>query len=465
MTAMADASGLFGRTIAPLRRALFGGDADEGTGNLSANGLDKLREQIDDCLKHKGGEVSARNRAVELGNTYLRLSTEGRLKFLTLLAEDYGVDNEALNAALRSLDTAGDALERHDAERQLKAALEPRRVMLLRQFNAVPEGVKFLVDMRAELLPMLGNDPALRALNDDLRDLLASWFDIGFLDLAQITWDAPASLLEKLIAYEAVHEIRSWDDMKNRLDSDRRCFAFFHPRMPEEPLIFVEVALVHGMADNVQELLDESAPAQDADSVDTAIFYSISNAQTGLAGVSFGNFLIKRVVDELRRDLPNLKNFATLSPVPGFRRWLDKELAAGEAGLWSEAVGAKLAELGGAETPFEGEANLLKVEDWWRKPELHDVLKPVLTRQCTKYLLEAKRGQQAADRVEHFHLTNGARLERLNWLADTSHNGIRQSAGMMVNYLYKLREIERNHEVYSEAGRISTATAVKKILG
>lgn len=462
---MADASGLFGRTIAPLKRAIFGDDAEAEGGDLTANGADRLRAQIDDCLRHKGGEVSARSRAVELGNSYLHLSAEGRTKFLKLLAADYGVDNEALETALAALNDADDPLERHNAERRLKAALEPRRVALLRQFNAVPEGVKFLVDMRAELMPVMADDPDLRALNDDLRDLLASWFDIGFLDLAQITWNAPASLLEKLIAYEAVHEIQSWADLKNRLDSDRRCFAFFHPRMPEEPLIFVEVALVHGMADNVQELLDEAAPEQDADAVDTAIFYSISNAQPGLAGVSFGNFLIKRVVDELRRDLPNLKTFATLSPIPGFRRWLDKALTAQEPVLWNDATAAKLKELGQADDAFEGLRNLIARDNWWQDPELVEVLRPVLTRQCTHYLVNAKRGQSTLDRVEHFHLTNGARLERLNWLGDTSPNGLRQSAGMMVNYLYKLREIERNHEAYSDAGRVTVSPAVKRVLG
>lgn len=462
---MADASGLFGRTIAPLKRAIFGHDIEANGGDLSASGVERLREQIDECLQYKGGEVSARGRAVELGKTYLELSTEGRAKFLNLLVTDYGVDKASLDTALTTLNDADDPLARHDAERRLKAALEPRRVALLRQFNAVPEGVKFLVDMRAELLPMQRENPALRALNDDLRDLLVSWFDIGFLDLKQITWDAPASLLEKLIAYEAVHEIRSWDDLKNRLDSDRRCFAFFHPRMPDEPLIFVEVALVHGMADNVQELLDEAAPEQDPDKVDTAIFYSISNAQSGLAGVSFGNFLIKRVVDELCRDLPNLKTFATLSPVPGFRRWLDKALTAREPVLWNDATAAKLAELGEAEDAFEGERNLLNRDDWWQEPKLAELLRPVLTRQCTHYLFQEKRGQSTLDRVEHFHLTNGARLERLNWLADTSPNGLRQSAGMMVNYLYKLREIERNHEAYSVAGRVTASPTVKRVLG
>ena len=196
---------------------------------------------------------------------------------------------------------------------------------LLRQFNALPEGVKFLVDRRAELLGIAGQDAALRGLADDLRDLLANWFDIGFLELRRITWESPAALLEKLIAYEAVHEIRGWTDLKNRLEADRRCFAFFHPRMPDEPLIFVEVALVSGIAGNIHALLDEEAPIGNPQTADAAIFYSISNCQKGLVGISFGDFLIKRVADALTAELPRLKTFATLSPLPGFRAWLAAE--------------------------------------------------------------------------------------------------------------------------------------------
>ena len=197
---------------------------------------------------------------------------------------------------------------------------------MLTQFNALPEGVKFLVDMRAELMTMARRDPVLAGLELDLKALLASWFDIGFLELTRITWDAPAALLEKLIVYEAVHEIRSWTDLKNRLEADRRCFAYFHPRMPEEPLIFVEVALVQGMSDNVQSLLDEARRSAIRSTADTAIFYSISNCQRGLAGISFGDFLIKRVVDSLAAELPHVKTYATLSPIPGFRAWLDQRL-------------------------------------------------------------------------------------------------------------------------------------------
>src|SRR5690606_7075814 len=214
---------------------------------------------------------------------------------------------------------------------------EPPRMALLTQFNALQEGVKFLVDMRGELMTLVREDPDLRGLEADLKRLLASWFDVGFLDLRRITWHAPASLLEKLINYEAVHEIRSWADLKNRLDSDRRCYAFFHPRMPDEPLIFVEVALVTGMAADVHVLLDEQSPVEDPALADTAIFYSISNAQKGLAGISFGNFLIKRVVDDLSGEFKNLRTFATLSPIPGFCRWLHARIEAEGDDLLTEA--------------------------------------------------------------------------------------------------------------------------------
>ena len=299
---------------------------------LSGDDIVRLREQMLNCLDARGGEVTARARAADLGRTYLLLDAEGRERFLRLLAGEFDVDRAEIDRCCSELARAEGADQRAAAERALRDALEPPRITLLRQFNALPEGVKFLVDRRAELLDLGRHDPLLRGLADDLRRLLANWFDIGFLELKRIGWESPAALLEKLMAYEAVHEIRSWGDLKNRLEADRRCFAFFHPRMPDEPLIFVEVALVAGMTGNISALLDEAAPVGDPQAADTAIFYSISNCQHGLSGISFGDFLIKRVVDALAADLPRLKVFATLSPVPGFRAWLDRqhEAAAGE---------------------------------------------------------------------------------------------------------------------------------------
>jgi malonyl-CoA decarboxylase len=355
--------------------------------------------------------------------------------------------------------------QRPKAEAALRQALEAPRIRLLTQFNALPQGVKFLVDLRAELMEYTRKDATLAALDDDLRRLLTSWFDIGFLELRQITWDSPATLLEKLIDYEAVHEIRSWEDLKNRLDSDRRCFAFFHPRMPNEPLIFVEVALVNGIADNVGDLLDESAPVVDPErNANTAIFYSISNAQQGLAGISFGGFLIKRVVDVLARELPGLRAFSTLSPIPGFRRWLDGQLDAGGS-ILLPAEAKKLQEATGVEGDAAALRNALERAHWHQDPRLTEALQGPLMRLCARYLVNEKgRGNRARDPVAHFHLTNGARVERINWLGDTSERGLRASAGLMVNYLYELGRIEENHERYTGEGGVTASSAVMRLL-
>jgi len=456
----------FDRTLESLRRAMTGfGQPAAVAPDLAASDLDRVRRQVDDCLEARGGEVSARARAASLGHTYLSLTEEGRLRFLRLLAVEYGADRGGLSEAVDAWRAAEEREALRAAERRMRQALVAPRVRLLRQFTALPQGVKFLVDLRAELLRLADAEPELAPLEEDLKELLVSWFDIGFLDLQRISWQAPAALLEKLIAYEAVHEIRSWDDLKNRLEPDRRCYAFFHPRMPEEPLIFVEVALVRGMADNVQHLLDETAPPQDPADADAAIFYSISNAQAGLAGVSFGDFLIKRVADALSRDLPHLKTFATLSPVPGFRSWLARGGRDGGTLFLPQEARALADAAGDGLPPQEALARLLDRPDWPDDAVAAAALKPVLLRLCALYLLEHKRSGRAADRVAHFHLLNGARLERINWLADRSANGMRQAAGLMVNYLYKLTEIERNHEAYRTTGKVAAASAVRRLLG
>ena len=451
-------------TLRRIRKIWPLGDAGK-LKNLVEPGLHEddigiFRQKIRACLDGRGGEVSARARAAELGEAYLVLNPKGRRRFLELLATEYDVDNAAVEAAIEARNKSADPAELQEATHRLRRLLEPPRTRLLRQFNELQEGVKFLVDLRAELMPLTRADPALKALDRDVFDLLSSWFDIGFLDLQQITWKTPAALLEKLIEYEAVHAIRSWDDLKNRLGDDRCCYAFFHPRMPEEPLIFVEVALVNGISTSIHELLDEKAPVVDPNKADTAIFYSISNCQKGLAGVSFGNFLIKRVVRDLSARRPNLKTFSTLSPAPGFMDWLQN--GAREAGLSDRELKALdlIVPVAGSEADL---AELI------RKNELPGAngrysLQEALLRLCSRYLTKAKKGRQALDRVAHFHLTNGARIEQINWAADLSVKGIRQSAGMMVNYLYKLPDIEKNHESYSASGGIATSSAVRKLL-
>jgi malonyl-CoA decarboxylase len=446
---------------AQARGAISGAPRPE----LSRDDAERLRKQLRDCLDDRGGVVRSRARAADLGRTYLALNGTGRERFLKLLAAEFDIDHQAVAGLGERLVRASENAERRKIERELRVALEPPRIKLLTHFNALPEGVKFLVDMRAELISLAAHDALLAGLERDLKGLLASWFDVGFLELTRITWDAPAALLEKLIVYEAVHEIRSWTDLKNRLEADRRCFAYFHPRMPEEPLIFVEVALVGGMSDNVQSLLDEAAPVGDPAEADAAIFYSISNCQRGLAGISLGDFLIKRVVDSLAAELPHLKTYATLSPIPGFRAWLDKRIPEEGEGLLTAAERKAMQQLLPAELATQGLGELLSRPRWHAEEPVAQVLKAPLLRLAARYLMTEKtpRGR-ALDPVAHFHLTNGARMERLNWLADLSAKGLQQSAGMMINYLYRQAEIEGNHEAYTGEGQVAASASIAKLI-
>jgi malonyl-CoA decarboxylase len=406
---------------------------------------ERIRRQVEACLEGRGGEVSARVRAADLGRTYLSLNPTGRKRFLDLLA-GFGIADAELDEAAQTLLSAPDKAGRMAACRRLRKTLVAPRMSLLRQFSALPNGVKFLVDMRAELREIKGGDAELAALDADLKELLSSWFDVGLLMLQRISWNAPAALLEKLANYEAVHAIRSWQDLKHRLDSPgRRFYAFFHPSMAEEPLIFVEVALVEGLADNVQELLDAGNSENSGKSADTAIFYSISNTQRGLSGISFGEFLIKRVLDDVTRELPGIKTAATLSPMPGFRDWLENREDAGEEDV--------------------RQISDILASPWQHDREAADALRQPLTRLAARYLLLARGpSDEPLDRVARFHLSNGARIERINFLADNSAPGMRQSYGMMVNYRYKPGDIEANHEAFKGDKRIVASNAVKSLL-
>jgi malonyl-CoA decarboxylase len=462
--------GVFDRTLTNLRNAwrdiaVSARGVLTGTPRPDLPGEDasRLHQQMLSCLDGRSGGVTARARAAELGRIYLSLDAAGRERFLRLLAREFDVDHDEVKRRCEALIVLSEPSHRSAAERALRDALEPPRIRLLQQFNALPEGVKFLVDRRAELIDLGPQESLLAGLEEDLKRLLANWFDIGFLELKRISWESPAALLEKLMVYEAVHEIRGWTDLKNRLDADRRCFAFFHPRMPDEPLIFVEVALVSGMAGNVHALLDETAPIGDPHTADSAIFYSISNCQRGLGGISFGDFLIKRVVDALAIELPRLKIFATLSPVTGFRSWLERQLRSGSEDLLLPAERIALAAFGN-----EGSENnlvaLLNQQTWHKDQHVEAVLHEPLMRLCARYLLrERAPSGRAIDPIAHFHLTNGARIERLNWLGDVSTKGLQQSAGIMVNYLYRLGEIEANHEAYRGGGRIAASSAVRNL--
>lgn len=433
-----------------------------GTPTAAAGSTEELRAAMRDCLDGAGGEVSARARAAQLGQTYLSLEAEGRGRFLRLLADEFGADREGIRNAIARFNDAKNEAALLSGEEALRDALESPRMRLLTQFNALPEGIKFLVDLRAEMLTRTRGDAAMAAAETELRELLFAWFDIGFLELQRVTWRSPALLLEKITGYEAVHAIRSWVDLKNRLDSDRRLYAFFHPRMPDEPVIFVEVALVNGLAGSIQNLLDVSAPLGDPARADTAIFYSINSAQRGLVGMNFGGFLIKRVASDLSREFPNIRTFATLSPIPGFRAWMEARLNAGEALPQADEkqvlAAAKALNVQGA-----GLAKLVSLP-WTENPAARDALKEPLLRLAARYLLSLSEGRpRAADPVAHFHYSNGARFERLNWLADTSEKGLAQSCGMMANYLYRLSEVEANHEAYHGAGRIASSAAVRSL--
>ena len=454
-----DEPGIIDRAVSNLRdlwRGIAGGEPARRTdGPLSETDIKRLRERMLACLDARGGEVSARARAAALGHEYLALGEEGQRTFLGLLADEFGPDSKEIVTAAGEFLAAETDRAKFQAEEILREKLEAPRVRLLTQFNALPDGVKFLVDMRAKLLEFAATESRFAGLLADLKDILRHWFDIGFLELRQITWEAPANLLEKLIAYEAVHEISSWDDLKNRLAPDRRCFAYFHPGMPDEPLIFVEVALTKGMADNVAALLDTDAPMDDPEQADAAIFYSISNAQVGLHGISFGGFLIKRVVDVLAQEFPSLKTFATLSPVPGFLRWYRQQ---DSDGLLTPAERKAFAD----ERGEMGHPSALISSREWHLDRSDAALRAPLLRAIARYLVHAKRQSGAAlDSVANFHLSNGARLERINWLADISDKGLSQSAGMMVNYLYRRDDIEGNHEVYSGEGKVVAAAAVR----
>ena len=467
-------TGFLDRTLGKLKNAWqnIAGSSYDATQagarpDLPDADLESLRQQMRDCLESRGGEVSARARAAALGHVYLALDAIGRERFLGVLAHEFDVDPAQVDASIEELSLAGDDDARRGCQALLRKSLEPPRIKLLTQFNALPDGVKFLVDMRADIIALKSGDSAIRGLEQDLKSLLTTWFDVDFLELRRITWDtASAALLEKLIAYEAVHAIDGWDDLKKRLDSDRRCFAYFHPRMPHEPLIFVEVALVNGLADNIQALLDENAPVQDPGTTDTAIFYSISNAQKGLAGISFGNFLIKGVAATLSAAFKGLKTFATLSPVPGFMAWLDKKLAEGDPALLSNADRKALSAAAGRQGGGKGSLKALLAKPGWQDDQvIFEAIRGPLMGLAARYLLNEKGlNKRALDPVAHFHLSNGASMESLNWKADSSPRGIGNSAGIMINYLYDLTRIEDNHEAYTSTGKINASSRMRSFL-
>lgn len=425
---------------------------------------ERLVQRIAGIISAPDGDPAGKARAIELGMDYLEMNEAEKLQFFKTLATEFDADRAKVEEAARLLAAASSTEERVAAELRMREALVPPRVELFRQLNLLPDGFRFLINMRADLLPLTRSDVTLKKLDEDLKSLLAALFDVGLLDLVEITWDSPASLLEKLIEYEAVHEIQSWEDLKHRLYSDRRCFGFFHSKLPNKPLIFVEVALVNGMADNIQKLLDESALPLRPEDADTAIFYSISNTQKGLAGIRLGNFLIKTVVEKLSGELKNLKYFATLSPVPGFMAWLAEPAQAEtmKAILTARELAAVM-DLSNNNSAHDGLMALLNGA-WAGDRKLARALKDPVMKLCAQYIIRTKKDGHAIDPVTHFHMTNGARLERINWLADTSEKGLKQSAGIMVNYRYDPESIAENHAKYMSRGFLGTSREARQWL-
>jgi len=432
--------------------------------DLPETDLPKVRSLMHACAEGRGSVTSMRSRAAQLGYAYLSLNREGRLRFLTLLTGEFGLDTAALVQAVKR-HAAQDTPETYEL---LQRQAQPPRVQVVRTLNSLPDGFRFLVDLRADLLSFLPDHPELAKLDHDLRSLFESWFDVSLLSFETISWDSPASLLEKIVNYEAVHAVSSWRDLKNRLEADRRCYGFFHPKIPGEPLIFVEVALTRGKPATIGELLDENAPVIDPQSTDTAIFYSISNTQTGLRGVSFGSFLLKEVTADLAREFPQLNHFLTLSPIPGFRRWLDGKLAAG-APLLNEAEERAAASLapavdGSADADPAGALARLLASDWQEDEDAREFLKAPLERLAAHYLLKVRRRPNVPhDPVARFHLTNGASVEGLLFMADSSERGMASSYGMMVNYRYEPDSLEANHERLLGRDEVTATSEVQRL--
>jgi malonyl-CoA decarboxylase len=393
------------------------------------------------------GEASGVALAKQVLDLYAGLSAEERTEFFRLLARDFAPAPERIRTAWAEYE----ASQSPASLQALLRAVEPPRQELFRRLNLAPGGTRALVAMRQALLAEAGTED-FASVSDDLEHLFHSWFNRGFLMMQRIAWSSPADILERIIRYEAVHTIQGWDDLRRRVQPpDRRCYAFFHPSLVDEPLIFVEVALTREIPGSIQEVLADEREPLAPERATTAVFYSISNCQPGLRGISFGNFLIKQVVEDLCRDIPSLKSFVTLSPVPGFGRWL----------------GRVAADPNGAGLPGFDASRLALLDnpDWHRDPALAAELRPVILGLASAYFLRMKGGKgQPIDPVARFHLGNGARLERLNWLGDTSSKGLRESAGLMVNYLYDLGTIEAHHEAYANQGTVAASNPVQRQL-
>lgn len=410
---------------------------------LRSNPIQNLIDLCGDLISHRG-VASGIALAREAVNRYAELEREEKLAFLLAINKEMGPN-------FKEIKNAADHFSKTPDENSLKnlaAQIKTNRQKLFSRMIFAPNGVQAIVSLRKDLLDFLSEHPELKALDDEVQNLLTSWFNPGFLVLKKIDWDTEASILEKIIQYEAVHDIANWTDLKKRLVANRRCFAYFHPSLGDEPLIFVEVALTKGISENIQSIISLENP--DNGDFDTAIFYSINNCQRGLRKIPLGNFLIKMVVTELARELPSIKVYSTLSPVPGFASWLKKQMAADKSGF----IPAKEFEI----------LKLLEDEQWYRNKEKSDQLEKPLLMACATYLVKVKKGNKPLNPVARFHFGNGAQLYRINWMGNRSEHGISESFGIMVNYLYDLRQIESNHEAYVQHGELAVSKYVRSLV-
>jgi malonyl-CoA decarboxylase len=432
-------SGLF-QSVADRGRALVGFPRPDG------QGVEALLALTVRLLAGRG-EASGAAIAQTILAGYARLVPPQKLAFLTAVAERYGYDEERLGEAARAFLAAPSEA----SAAKLASRAEPKRQELVRRLNHAPGGTLALVRMREDLLGFVKEHSALAALDQDFLHLFSSWFNRGFLVLRRIDWTTPANILEKIIRYEAVHAIHGFDDLRRRLEPrDRRLYAFFHPALGDEPLIFVEVALTDAIPAAIAPLLQGDRVELSPQAATTAVFYSISNAQRGLARVSFGNFLIKQVAEDLKREMPRLQNFVTLSPTPGFAAWLSGERADDNSPYLAPASRRAL--------------ELLDHANWTKKPAAADAVNKALAVLAGHYLLHARtRAGLVIDPVARFHLGNGAKVERLNPLGDLSPIALGQSHGLMVNYLYELDQIEKNHEAFANKNEVAASSAVRRL--
>ena len=398
-------------------------------------------QEICHDLSRLKDEASVLRLAEELLSRYDEFDEDAQFEFFSYLLNEFRVDQQRLEAAIHAYLEENSPLN----VQAINRASQPARRSLFEIINMCPRGTQHLLEMRVALKRHIKREPELQAVDSDLETLFLNWFNRGFLTLKKIDWTTPSFILEKLIKYEAVHEITGWDDLERRVSTGRRCYAFFHPALPDEPIIFVQVALVKGLASSIGHLLAEDAQEQmDEGAADTAIFYSISNCQQGLVGVAFGDMLIKQVAERITRNNPQIRRFATLSPVPGFNRWLRQSL--------------------NGETLTEEEQTIVEAclsgETW---DTAADTSRDTLTSLCAHYLINEKRGAAPLDPVARFHLRNGAHLERINWLGDPSPKGMRESSGILVNYVYDLVTVTKNHEAYVYENDVACSSAITQL--